>query len=712
MRLHIFDSLIGLCVATAVVSCSDALVNDLGNPPAGGEASDMISFTVADYNIATRGGSFENRPLGGVYLQNSNGADSLYLNIDVADIDDASLTRADADASPLFSNLYMTCRLRTGSNDYCYYFENLLFSHSGSVWASNPPYYWLNKDDKHFTFYGYATSKTQEGVKFNGNSTDGYVLSIDFTVQEDVKNHSDLVYNLNTNEYISTANTQVPLNLKHALSKIAFKTGADMAEGTIESISITNCRNKGVLNLESGDWTDLEGTQTFSLSGLDLAVSNDTPITGDDCFMLLPGSFTDDSKIEVVFKPKDGAATTYSAPLLRSSEWIAGKQYTYTISIAPDLIIDIVPETVDAHYVIAKAHIKVPESQPEIRWKLEVQTDNGASEKVTVTDQLNEFQKLGFWTDRVLFQAHNSSNTVDNGSARGETSFSGSGSKDVYIFVPENIGNNQRDIKLNLYYKDTIVDTKIFKQNCPDWNDDFGWEHIEEYSDWVENSNGGFNQKAGDPHAPWGYEWNRKVTYRRNNIWWNYLIYGPMIKELQTQYDPQKTYTTVSETGAFQQVKIEINYSNLNSLKNLDLSDNDGLKNTKELYKYSGGAVTGELEEAVKNVDSMEIISESGNNNSESAALSHILKKNRYDLKIVEKKDGNNVDQSKSAYINASNIVWFLPSKDQMKNSPSHSVLNGNYWSSTPDGTDKAFTNSGSDARSNNNKVRACRNKP
>ena len=48
----------GLCVATAAVSCSNELVDE--NQLSVGSESDMISFVVADNN--TRGGSFGNRP--------------------------------------------------------------------------------------------------------------------------------------------------------------------------------------------------------------------------------------------------------------------------------------------------------------------------------------------------------------------------------------------------------------------------------------------------------------------------------------------------------------------------------------------------------------------------------------------------------------------------------------------------------------------------
>ena len=117
---------------------------------------------------------------------------------------------------------------------------------------------------------------------------------------------------------------------------------------------------------------------------------------------------------------------------------------------------------------------------------------------VTMLPQLDEYQRNGFWTDRVLFQANGSTDFVDQGSARGTSTLTGTGTSDVYLFLPENVGEKERTITLVLTLDGDNVSSveKEFKQLNPDG--DYGWEQIE-----------------NDPLATWGFLWNRKITYKK-----------------------------------------------------------------------------------------------------------------------------------------------------------------------------------------------------
>lgn len=96
----------------------------------------------------------------------------------------------------------------------------------------------------------------------------------------------------------------------------------------------------------------------------------------------------------------------------------------------------------------------------------------------------------------------------------------------------------------------------------------------------------------------------------------------------------------------------------------------------------------------------------------ESAALGYILKKNKYNLARIEKKDGDDVVISESPVIRTDDIVWYLPAKDQFSNGPTTLPLEGEYWSSTPEGSENAYTNKGSVGRMQKRKIRACRYTP
>ena len=112
-----------------------------------------------------------------------------------------------------------------------------------------------------------------------------------------------------------------------------------------------------------------------------------------------------------------------------------------------------------------------------------------------------------------------------------------------------------------------------------------------------------------------------------------------LVKENQAE-----GYTSVSETGFLQRTIISIDYSKLNNLNSLNLTDNNGLNNTRVLFEFSGSATTGNLEQDIKNLAQrgsngvFDITTQSGTNNMESAALGYILKKNRYNILKIEKK--------------------------------------------------------------------------
>jgi len=257
---------------------------------------------------------------------------------------------------------------------------------------------------------------------------------------------------------------------------------------------------------------------------------------------------------------------------------------------------------------------------------------------------------------------------------------------------------------------DKVVVEKTFIQLHPDWTDGgFGWEQIE-----------------NDPEVAWGFLWDRKVTYRKVNEGLNRLIYGKMVEDLVTQYNASE-YTIVSNTGFGQRTKIEIDYTKLNDLSSLEkeLDFQNGLQNTKSLYSFAGGAVTGNLEQAIKNLapgldfwlivwyrrcGEFEVIQETGKNNSSSAALGYILRKNKYNWVRIEKIDEDKVDITEVPVINVEDIVWYLPAKEQFQSVPKQRPLIGDYWSSNPDGQGNAFTREGSAGRMEARKVRACRN--
>jgi len=240
---------------------------------------------------------------------------------------------------------------------------------------------------------------------------------------------------------------------------------------------------------------------------------------------------------------------------------------------------------------------------------------------------------------------------------------------------------------------DKVVVEKTFIQLHPDWTDGgFGWEQIE-----------------NDPEVAWGFLWNRVVTYEGRGSYWVlfYIFDMYFIDQYIARYN-----ASAYVTRKWLSVETTVDYRKLNNLDDLKLSSVDGLENTVKLYNFGGAATTGAIENALNSLSAIKIKSSQGDNNMTSAALGYVLKKNKYNLLKIEKKDGSNIQIAESVLIDVDNIKWFLPAKDQLLYPPIQGdPWIGEYWSSTPDENsedNKIFTSSGSAGRMEVRKIRAC----
>lgn len=341
-----------ILLATVPAACSDDREPGYG---AGGDAprSESICFmAAAEGNGASRGGS-ECRRSGCPMLRATEGSgDSLFVGLEVTDLPapaGATPSRAAHLGDKAPAQLRMTC-VRRSEQGYDYYFSNTIFTDDGSgTWVSDPAYWWLD-ENTHFKFYGYAPAEIQ-GATYVGDKTT-FIPALDYTVPANAARQTDIVYHTPSVEYIATARQVVPLTLNHALAAIGFKTGSGMAAGTINSITINNVTGRGTLDLATGQWT-LDAASTISVNCTAGKASADgLEITTDPentFFMLLPGSSSASTTVDIDFTGADGVNRVYSGPL--TGTWEAGRQYMYTISIHPDLDITIEPDTQDAHYV-------------------------------------------------------------------------------------------------------------------------------------------------------------------------------------------------------------------------------------------------------------------------------------------------------------------------------------------------------------------------
>lgn len=715
MKHFDFKSLILTGMVLALASCSEDTFPGGDQPDIpGGRPSNEICFIVEQPSSPSRSGSpCESRRAGGAYLY-ADGSDSLYMALSVSEIDDNILqSRALYIDAEDINTLMMTCRSR--SNDGAkYYFSNTRFSKSGDVWVSDPPYWWQNDESMHYNFYGYAPAEIT-GAKYSEGTN--FYPTLEYTVPPNAVNQTDIVYNALTQEYISSENTTVPLKMEHALACISFVCGKGMAPGTINSVTLSDVKSHATLSLTDGKWSEPDTPANFTAStGTPSTDDADiTSSTGGTLFMLIPqsGTFT----VGINFTTPDGNTLTYSGTI--EANWQAGNQYRYAITINPDLSIDLVPDTQDAHYVIAKAHVAAANLQSGQSWELTVSANDGADVSMLKDADLNSFQRQGYWIDEIIDANGNKQN------ARGGTSLTGTGSTDVYIFLPENVADNNRTITLSLKIAgiEKTIDAQTFEQYHPAWtSNDFGWEQIDD------------NQSA-----QWGFYYNEKVVYVYNYSSYDIAVNRKienMIKNLRVQYDATG-YVSYAQYWAGNGYRwwVAIDYSKLNNLGTNASSTEDGETNTRQLNQLGGTAYSKSFENALiqlkrlnnnhKNEnafrrraanDPRDVPTEILNNSSTTnPMLPYILKKNCYNLKTF-KDSGMEFDTQAPVIVDA-DIVWYLPASGQFNSLPGEVVdpiSATDHWSSTAvnNSTEAYLGNNTLAGRNTEHEIRACRNRP
>lgn len=223
------------------------------------------------------------------------------------------------------------------------------------------------------------------------------------------------------------------------------------------------------------------------------------------------------------------------------------------------------PEAQDAHYVIYPIKINTQDLRGD--WVVEV-ADAESHPWITLKKDLSDLQKLGYWTYNEL----------------GDRSVTGSemGTQTIYAFLEENAANDAatRTATLNLYKKDFPSEVKTFEVNQLPvaWNNGIGVERIE------------------DGAYPWGFNWNRLVTYQSIGL------IGPSVMVWVADYlrnEYNADYVTYKNIIVYS--IIQIDYSRLNSLGEIASSDTNGYENTIGLYNYQGVGSISNIETTLDN---------------------------------------------------------------------------------------------------------------
>ena len=698
--------------------------------------TDGISFGVSTENGAsTRANNSADGYTAARYtLRSDNSADTLCVRAVVTDgigNDNAGkpATRAAMQTS-MYNDFKVVAAVKENGTVGTQYYMNDVATKMGSNWVPSKVYYWPGSN-RQLRFLAWApTDATFQSVPNSPNAT-----TLQYTTPAEAKNQRDLV--AAATDFISNPSndatcTPVGLQFKHLCTAVIIKTGEQMTAGTIKSVSLKGVKNSGTYDMVSSVWTLNNSTADFTISP-NQATTSTTPNgtylnAGESTFMLLPQTLGAASKLEVVFHDNISGKDRILSASLNGAEWPMGKTVTYRLSITPEyeLNIDNVSEIVDAHYVIEPIKIRLSNLEPNTKWTLSAKIDgekyNGIDVSVLLDnpeDGALNVAKQGFWIDKYVEIKRNDegeiiSKKLTNQTARGTATVTGTGSLETnaYVFIPENIGNTDRNITITLKVdgsSDADAYKKTITQKCPSWNgNNVGYERFE---------------KDNEGNCPFGFLWDRKVEYSYQGFlallfkWVANSYKTADVDYLTTKYTFHLWFKSITTAT--------IDYTAINNSLNVGMNTDDGLENTRKLYTFKN---IGSISELENDFDNLKILgykwqdkkTEGGHYETvKNFAAKMAVMRNKFNVEKREQKDtdGNTVIFY-VPYIEENDIVWYLPASNEQKGiTDTEYPLSGTYWSSTAadDNTHAYVYSSGSEPvigeRMATHKIRAARRK-
>lgn len=562
-----------------------------------------------------------------------------------------------------------------------FYMDENVSDNGSNRWSSTDTYYWPG-DGHSLQFYAWAPVDA-----FTATPQIPTETTLEYTVPSDVSGQNDLVVTT-TDELDGNSNTVVPLTFRHICTAVRFETGSQMQAGTISSVTLKGIKKTGTYDMATDTWALTEATDDFTqelnhaTTGTETAGSEVT--SAAQTFMMLPQTLSDGATVEVVFVDgTTGTERTLSASIA-GMEWPQGTTVTYRISITPEYEFNLSDErTLDAHYEIYKTNLVVSGVPSGQSWTI------SAPDNVTIQAQsdMNSWAQQGYWTDRNINEQGN-----DNGSARGNSSYTGTGSGEfpITIFVPENIGEDKRSIELSIAVNGSAVQTITIDQYAPSW---YG-------------SNIGCERLEGD-QQPWGFYWSddytltfdlrscdendresvrqyvewTKALHTLSNLpfigWLITAIFGDDIPDLSF-VDMEKSNTEWWGGGIADE--ITINLGSLNT-GNIAESTDNGQQNTRDIYNFQGIQLVNEIINRIQNVGGYDssMMTETGTGvfPTNNAAIA-CMKLNSWNIATAQDEEILQLSN------NSPTPDWYLPASGEITGiSDDEYPLSGNYWTST-----------------------------
>ena len=698
MNIHkLTASIAAVLLSASLFSCSSD--DFFGKPESG--STNGISFGVSTENsAATRANKTDDGLTVARYtLRSDNSADTLCVRAVVTDgignNANKPATRAAMQTS-MYNDFKVVAAVKENGNVCSQYYMNDVATKTGTNWVPAHTYYWPGSN-RQLRFLAWApTDATFDAVPNTPNAT-----TLKYTTPAEAKNQRDLVAAA-TDFINSPANdgtcTPVSLNFKHLCTAVIIKTGETMTAGTIKSVSLKGVKNSGTYDMVSSAWTLNNTTTDFTISPNKTTTSttpNGTDLNaGESTFMLLPQTLGAASKLEVEFHDNISGKDRILTASLNGAKWPMGKTVTYRLSITPEyeLNIENTSEMLDAHYIVEPIKVKIGNLEPNAKWTLTAKIDGEIYNSIDVSVLLDNPEdgalnvaKQGFWIDKYVEIKRNDegeiiSKKLTNQTARGTATVTGTGNLETnaYVFIPENIGNTDRNITITLKVdgsSDADAYKKTITQKCPSWNgNNVGYERFE---------------KDNEGIYPFGFLWDRKVEYSYQGFlallfkWVANSYKTADVDYLTTKYTFQLWFKSITTAT--------IDYTAINNSLNVGMNTEDGLENTKKLYTFKN---IGSISELENDFDNLTILGYKWQNKKtegghyetvKNFAAKMAVMRNKFNIEKREQKDpeGNKVIFYVPD-IEENDIVWYLPASNEQKGiTDTEYPLSGTYWSST-----------------------------
>ena len=630
--------------------------------------SEGISFGVTDAAETRAANANDAQTVAHYVLRSDASADTLCVRAIVTDgignDDNKPMTRA-AMQTTMYDKFNVVAAYKEDGNIGSQFFMNEIATKNGTNWVPERIYYWPGSN-RQLRFLAWApTDATFQAVPNSPTAT-----TLQYTTPAEAKDQRDIV--AAATDFIDSPAKEgncipVGLQFKHLCTAVKIKTGAQMTAGTIKSVSITNVKNSGSYNMVSSTWSLNDGTANYTVTP-NKATTGTTPNgtdlnAGESTLMLLPQTLGADSELKVEFHDNiSGRDRTLSASL-NGAEWPMGKTVTYRLSITSDCVLEFssAPTEVDAHYDIIP--IKINTIDVPGNW-----TIKSNQPWATLKSALTTYEESGYWlkaTGDYKDYCKSEKVPVERMQTLEKT---GNGETTLYMFVEENNSTADRNVSLTLTKNGIDVTTVNIVQKCPNWQGDIGWEVLED-----------------DKIFPFGFKWDRKVTYQKNNLgwasaeaWWIKQNFKKQPKNfwewIKFVFVPETVpYVTVSYSG--RTVTFTVDYSKMAEIT--ATSEDNGLDNTWNLYSLVGGT-SFEGEKYIAN-RGYTITSQSGSNDIPKVfAALYAVKLNAFEVH-----KGNNATGTETTYAitpEKTDIKWYLPASNQFSGAVG---LNGQHWSST-----------------------------